>query len=307
MLSIFIKRILISIPVLLAVASITFFLIKLAPGGPFDADKAVSPQVLKNLNEAYNLNASQWQQYLDYMSGAIRGDFGPSFRYPGRSVTEMITTGLPVTFELAIYSMLIALSIGIFSGVLAALKRNTFLDYVPMGIAMIGICVPTFLMGPLLVLIFGINFELLPVSGWGQLPGDKLLPSITLGFAYAAYIARLSRGGMLEILNQDFIRTARAKGLNETQVVTKHAMQGGLIPVVSFLGPAIAGLLAGSFVVETIFQIPGLGRFYVEAAFNRDYTMILGTTIFFSAMIVFFNLMSDLAALWLNPRSRDLS
>ena len=307
MLSIFIKRILISIPVLLAVASITFFLIKLAPGGPFDADKAVSPQVLKNSNEAYNLNASQWQQYLDYMSGVIRGDFGPSFRYPGRSVTEMITTGLPVTFELAIYSMLIALSIGIFSGVLAALKRNTFLDYVPMGIAMIGICVPTFLMGPLLVLIFGINFELLPVSGWGQLPGDKLLPSITLGFAYAAYIARLSRGGMLEILNQDFIRTARAKGLNETQVVTKHAMQGGLIPVVSFLGPAIAGLLAGSFVVETIFQIPGLGRFYVEAAFNRDYTMILGTTIFFSAMIVFFNLMSDLAALWLNPRSRDLS
>ena len=307
MLSIFIKRILISIPVLLAVASITFFLIKLAPGGPFDADKAVSPQVLKNLNEAYNLNASQWQQYLDYMSGVIRGDFGPSFRYPGRSVTEMITTGLPVTFELAIYSMLIALSIGIFSGVLAALKRNTFLDYVPMGIAMIGICVPTFLMGPLLVLIFGINFELLPVSGWGQLPGDKLLPSITLGFAYAAYIARLSRGGMLEILNQDFIRTARAKGLNETQVVSKHAMQGGLIPVVSFLGPAIAGLLAGSFVVETIFQIPGLGRFYVEAAFNRDYTMILGTTIFFSAMIVFFNLMSDLAALWLNPRSRDLS
>ena len=307
MLSIFIKRILISIPVLLAVASITFFLIKLAPGGPFDADKAVSPQVLKNLNEAYNLNASQWQQYLDYMSGVIRGDFGPSFRYPGRSVTEMITTGLPVTFELAIYSMLIALSIGIFSGVLAALKRNTFLDYVPMGIAMIGICVQTFLMGPLLVLIFGINFELLPVSGWGQLPGDKLLPSITLGFAYAAYIARLSRGGMLEILNQDFIRTARAKGLNETQVVTKHAMQGGLIPVVSFLGPAIAGLLAGSFVVETIFQIPGLGRFYVEAAFNRDYTMILGTTIFFSAMIVFFNLMSDLAALWLNPRSRDLS
>ena len=307
MLSIFIKRILISIPVLLAVASITFFLIKLAPGGPFDADKAVSPQVLKNLNEAYNLNASQWQQYLDYMSGVIRGDFGPSFRYPGRSVTEMITTGLPVTFELAIYSMLIALSIGIFSGVLAALKRNTFLDYVPMGIAMIGICVPTFLMGPLLVLIFGINFELLPVSGWGQLPGDKLLPSITLGFAYAAYIARLSRGGMLEILNQDFIRTARAKGLNETQVVTKHAMQGGLIPVVSFLGPAIAGRLAGSFVVETIFQIPGLGRFYVEAAFNRDYTMILGTTIFFSAMIVFFNLMSDLAALWLNPRSRDLS
>ena len=195
---------------------------------------------------------------------------------------------------------------GVFLGVLAALKRNTFLDFIPMAIAMIGICVPSFLMGPLLVLIFGLNLELLPVSGWNQLPGDKILPSLTLGFAYAAYIARLSRGGMLEVLNQDFIRTARAKGLTERIIVIKHAMQGGLIPVVSFLGPAIAGLLAGSFVVETIFQIPGLGRFYVEAAFNRDYTMILGTTIFFSAMIVFFNLLSDLAALWMNPRSRDV-
>ena len=236
MLTIFFKRILLAIPVLFAVASITFFLIKIAPGGPFDADRAVSPQVLKNLNETYNLDASNWEQYVDYMSGLIQGDLGPSFRFPGRSVTEMIATGLPVTFELAFYAILIALLMGVFSGVLAALKRNTFLDFIPMAIAMIGICVPTFLMGPLLVLIFGINLELLPVSGWGQLSGDKLLPSITLGFAYAAYIARLSRGGMLEVLNQDFIRTARAKGLTERMVVIKHAMQGGLIPVVSFLG-----------------------------------------------------------------------
>ena len=306
MLAIFIKRVLMAIPVLLAVSTMTFFLIKLAPGGPFDAEKAVSPQVLKNLNAVYNLDASQWEQYTDYMTGVVQGDFGPSFKYPGRSVTEMISSGLPITFELAMYAILIALVIGILSGVLAALKRNTMLDFIPMAIAMIGICVPTFLMGPLLVLIFGIQLELLPVAGWGQLSGDKILPSITLGFAYAAYIARLSRGGMLEVLNQDFIRTARAKGLTERMVVIKHAMQGGLIPVVSFLGPAIAGLLAGSFVVETIFQIPGLGRFYVEAALNRDYTMILGTTIFFSAMIVFFNLLSDLASLWLNPRSRDV-
>ena len=306
MLAIFIKRVFMAIPVLLAVATMTFFLIKLAPGGPFDAEKAVSPQVLKNLNAVYNLDASQWEQYTDYMTGVIQGDFGPSFKYPGRSVTEMIASGLPITFELAMYAILIALVIGVLSGVLAALKRNTMLDFIPMAIAMIGICVPTFLMGPLLVLIFGIQLELLPVAGWGQLAGDKILPSITLGFAYAAYIARLSRGGMLEVLNQDFIRTARAKGLTERMVVIKHAMQGGLIPVVSFLGPAVAGLLAGSFVVETIFQIPGLGRFYVEAALNRDYTMILGTTIFFSAMIVFFNLISDLASLWLNPRSRDV-
>ena len=305
MLLIFIKRILAAIPVLIIVASLTFFFVRLAPGGPFDSDRAVSEEVLINLQEAYNLNAPISEQYFDYMGGVLVGDFGPSFRYPGRGVSEMIYTGLPVTLELAIYAILIAVLVGVFAGVLAALKRNTILDFIPMAIAMIGICVPTFLMGPLLVLIFGINLELLPVSGWGNLPGEKILPSITLGFAYAAYIARLSRGGMLEVLSQDFIRTARAKGLSERVVVTKHAMQGGLIPVVSFLGPAVAGLLAGSFVVETIFQIPGLGRFYVEAAFNRDYTMILGTTIFFSAMIVFFNLLSDMAVMILNPRARD--
>ena len=305
MLLIFLKRVLAAIPVLIIVASLTFFFVRLAPGGPFDTDRAVSEEVLINLQEAYNLNAPISEQYFDYMGGVLVGDFGPSFRYPGRGVSEMIYTGLPVTLELAIYAILIAVFVGVFAGVLAALKRNTILDFIPMAIAMIGICVPTFLMGPLLVLIFGINLELLPVSGWGNLPGDKILPSITLGFAYAAYIARLSRGGMLEVLSQDFIRTARAKGLSERVVVTKHAMQGGLIPVVSFLGPAVAGLLAGSFVVETIFQIPGLGRFYVEAAFNRDYTMILGTTIFFSAMIVFFNLLSDMAVMILNPRARD--
>ena len=305
MLLIFIKRVLAAIPVLIIVASLTFFFVRLAPGGPFDTDRAVSEEVLINLQEAYNLNAPISEQYFDYMGGVLVGDFGPSFRYPGRGVSEMIYTGLPVTLELAIYAILIAVFVGVFAGVLAALKRNTILDFIPMAIAMIGICVPTFLMGPLLVLIFGINLELLPVSGWGNLPGDKILPSITLGFAYAAYIARLSRGGMLEVLSQDFIRTARAKGLSERVVVTKHAMQGGLIPVVSFLGPAVAGLLAGSFVVETIFQIPGLGRFYVAAAFNRDYTMILGTTIFFSAMIVFFNLLSDMAVMILNPRARD--
>ena len=305
MLLIFFKRVLAAIPVLIIVASLTFFFVRLAPGGPFDTDRAVSNEVLINLQESYNLNAPISEQYFDYMGGVLVGDFGPSFRYPGRDVSEMIFTGLPITLELAVYAILIAVLVGVFAGVLAALKRNTLLDFIPMTIAMIGICVPTFLMGPLLVLIFGINLELLPVSGWGNLPGDKILPSITLGFAFAAYIARLSRGGMLEVLSQDFIRTARAKGLSERVVVTKHAMQGGLIPVVSFLGPAVAGLLAGSFVVETIFQIPGLGRFYVEAAFNRDYTMILGTTIFFSAMIVFFNLLSDMAVMLLNPRARD--
>ena len=171
-----------------------------------------------------------------------------------------------------------------------------------MSIAMIGICMPSFLMGPILVLIFGIWLEWLPVSGWGYSPGDKILPAITLGTTYAAYIARLTRGSMLEVLSQDYIRTARAKGLSTQTIIFKHALKGGLLPVVSFLGPAIAGLLSGSFVVETIFQIPGLGRFYVQAAFNRDYTMIMGTTIFFSVLIIFFNLLSDIIVAYLNPR-----
>ena len=305
MLSIFFRRLLIAVPVIIIVTTITFFLIRLAPGGPFDADKVVPPEVLKNLNATYNLDAPVLIQYKDYMINLAQGDFGPSFRYPGRSVTEMIFTGLPTTFELAFYAILIAIFIGILSGVTAAVKRNTSLDYIPMTIAMIGICMPTFLLGPILVLIFGIYLEVLPVSGWGSLPGDKILPSITLGAAYAAYIARLSRGGMLETLNQDYIRTARAKGLSEFRVVFNHALRGGLIPVVSFLGPAMAGLIGGSFVVETIFQIPGLGRFYVEAAFNRDYTMILGTTIFFSVLIILFNLLSDLMVLLMNPQARD--
>jgi len=239
------------------------------------------------------------------MADAITGDFGPSFRYPGRSVSEMILTGLPVTFELAFYAVIFAVFLGLLAGIIAAVKKNTALDYIPMAIAMLGICMPTFLLGPLLVLIFGINLEIMPVSGWDTLPGDKVLPAITLGAAYAAYIARLSRGGMLETLNQDYIRTARAKGLSEFKVVMLHAIRGGLIPVLAFLGPAIAGLIGGSFVVETIFQIPGLGRFYVEAAFNRDYTMILGTTIFFSALIIFFNLLSDISVAIFNPQARS--
>jgi len=294
-----------AIPVLLVVASITFFLVRLAPGGPFDSEKVVSPQVLKNLNEVYNLNAPLMEQYFDYMVNAFQGDFGPSFRYPGRSVSEMILAGLPVTLELAMYAVLFATILGLIAGIIAAVKKNTFLDYFPMAIAMLGICMPTFLLGPVLLLLFGIELELLPVSGWDTLPGDKVLPAITLGAAYAAYIARLARGGMLETLNQDYIRTARAKGLPEFKVVLVHAVRGGLIPVIAFMGPAIAGLIGGSFVVETIFQIPGLGRFYVEAAFNRDYTMILGTTIFFSALIIFFNLLSDIAIGFFNPQTRS--
>ena len=305
MLSLILRRIGIAIPVLLTVITLTFLMVHSAPGGPFDEEKAVSPEVLIKLNEKYNLDQPLINQYFDYLSGILVGDFGPSFRYPGRSVTELISIGLPVTFELALYSILFALAIGLIAGILGALKPNTPLDYIPMSTAMIGICIPSIILGPSLILVFGLWLEWVPVSGWGYMPGDKILPTITLGTAYAAYCARLTRGGMLEILNQDFIRTARAKGLSEFRVVVVHALRGGLTPVIAFLGPAMAGLLAGSFVVETIFGIPGLGRFYVEAAFNRDYTMILGSSIFFSFLIIFFILISDLIAAALNPKLRD--
>ena len=299
------KRILQAIPVLLLVATATFFMVRAAPGGPFDKDRSIPPEVMTQLNKRYHLDDPLWKQYLDYMTNLVQGDFGPSFKYASHSVTELIGAGLPPTLELSLYAILFALVVGLPIGILAALKRNTFLDYAPMSAAMIGICMPTFVLGPILLLVFGIWLQWLPVAGWGQVPGDKILPSITLGSVYAAYIARITRGGMLEILSQDYIRTAYAKGLSMPRIIVVHALRGGITPVISFLGPAIAGLLAGSFVVESIFQVPGLGRFYVMAAFNRDYTMILGCTIFFSFLIILFNLLADIIQVWLNPKLRQ--
>ncbi|MAS40133.1 MAG: ABC transporter [Porticoccaceae bacterium] len=304
MLRFILHRLLQAIPVLLVVVTATFFLIRLAPGGPFSDEKAVPAEVQRALEARYRLDQPMASQYLSYLGDLLRGDFGPSFRYPGRSVDEMIFSGLPTTAELGLYALLISLVLGTTAGVVAALRPNSAQDYLPMSAAMIGICLPSFLLGPLLILVFGIWLEWVPVSGWGNVPGDKILPALTLASGYTAYVARLSRGGMLEVLSQDYIRTARAKGLPEWIVVLKHGLRGGLIPVVAFAGPAFAGLLSGSFVVETIFQIPGLGRFYVQAAFNRDYTMIMGTTVFFAVLIVAFNLLADIAAVWLNPRLR---
>jgi len=299
-------RLLQAIPVLLVVITVTFFLVRLAPGGPFSAEKAVPAEVLKALEARYHLDQPVIQQYFSYLGDLAHGDFGPSFKYPGRSVNEMIAAGLPATAELGLYAMFFALLIGASAGIIAALKPNTAQDYIPMSTAMLGICMPSFLLGPLLMLVFGVWLEWVPVSGWGDIPGDKILPALTLASGYTAYIARLSRGGMLEVMSQDYIRTARAKGLPEWKVVLKHGLRGGMIPVIAFIGPAFAGLLSGSFVVETIFQIPGLGRFYVQAAFNRDYTMIMGTTVLFATLIILFNLLADILAVWLNPRLRDL-
>ena len=305
MIQLILKRLFTYIPVLFVVVIITFLMIHAAPGGPFDAERVASPEIIEKLNEAYNLDKPIHFQIYNYLFNAIQGDFGPSFKYPGRTVTELIMSGLPTTIELAIYSILFAIFLGVISGLVASLNPGKILDIVPMSISLLGICIPSIILGPVLVLIFGIWYEVLPVYGWGDNPGDKILPTITLGTAYAAIFARLTRGGMLEILGQDYIRTARAKGLSEIKIVFVHALRGGILPVISFLGPAIAGLLAGSFVVETIFQINGVGRFYVQAAFNRDYTMILGTSILFTFMTLTFVLISDILASFLNPTLRD--
>ena len=305
MIQLIFKRLLTYIPVLLVVVILTFLMIHAAPGGPFDAERVASPEIIEKLNEAYDLDKPIHVQIYNYLFNAIQGDFGPSFKYPGRSVSELIMSGLPTTIELALYSIIFALFLGVISGLVASLNPGKILDIVPMSISLLGICIPSIILGPILVLIFGIWYEGLPVYGWGDNPGDKILPTITLGTAYAAIFARLTRGGMLEILGQDFIRTARAKGLSELRIIIVHALRGGILPVISFLGPAIAGLLAGSFVVETIFQINGVGRFYVQAAFNRDYMMILGTSILFTFMTLTFVLISDIIASFLNPTLRD--
>jgi oligopeptide transport system permease protein len=298
------RRLLGFVPVLFLIATVVFFLLRLAPGGPFDpGERAVPIEVQERLLETYNLNAPLHEQYWDYIKGLVRGDLGPSFKKPSRTVSEWIALRFPVSLELGAYALVVALSIGLAAGITASLRPNSLRDYVPMSLAMVGICIPSFVLGPVLVLIFSLKLEWFPVSGWDR-GINKVLPAITLGAFYAAYIARLSRGGMLEVLAQDFIRTARAKGLSETRIVLRHALRGGIQPVVAFLGPAAAGLLTGSFVVETIFQVPGLGREFVQAAFHRDYTMVLGTTLFFATLILFMNLLADLVQAWLDPRVR---
>lgn len=296
------RRFLETIPVLFVILTATFFMIRFVPGGPFTAEKAVTPEVLRNLQRAYDLDKPLWQQYAGYLRKVVlHADLGPSFKYPNRTVNEIIADKLPVSLELGLISLAIALVVGLTLGVLAAIQRNTWIDYLCSSVAMVGICVPTFVLGPLLVLIFAIHFGWFNASGW-YTPIDRVLPSLTLGCVYAAYIARLTRGGMLEVLNQDYIRTARAKGASEVRVIFHHALRGGLLPVVSFLGPAIAGILTGSFVIETIFQIPGLGREFVNSAFNRDYTLVLGTVILYAALLIGLNLVVDIVQVWLNPK-----
>ena len=295
------KRLLSIIPVLWIVATITFFLMRMAPGGPFDSEKQVPEEILHNLEAKYHMDEPLPMQYLRYLGMIARGDLGPSFRYTSRTVNEIIAETFPVSAIVGILGLFYALILGLFSGILAASKPNSFRDYASMLLSMLGICLPSFVIGPLFMLAFAVKLEWFNVSGWNE-PKDVVLPAITLGTMYAAYFARLTRGGILDVIKQDYIRTAHAKGLPPWLVMMRHTLKGGLLPTVSFLGPAAAAILTGSLVVESIFSVPGLGRFFVQSALNRDYTLVMGTVLFIALLIVIMNLLVDIAYAFLNPR-----
>ena len=289
------------VPVLFVIISLSFFIMRLAPGGPFDLDRALPEQVRTNLEARFRLNEPLWEQYLRYVTDVLRGDLGPSFRYPDRTVNELLGLGFPVSLLLGACAMVVAVGLGGSAGLLAGVRRNAPLDYLAMSFALFGVSVPNFVLGPLLMLLFALALGWLPVAGWGTWR-HLILPAFTLGTFYAAYVARLTRAGMLEVIGQDFIRTARAKGLRERTVVLRHALPSAILPVVSYLGPASAAVLTGSVVVETVFSIPGVGRYFVASALNRDYTMVLGTVIAYSALLLVFNLLVDLLYAFLDPR-----
>ena len=297
------RRLLQAIPTLWIIATATVILLKITPGGPFDAEKPVSDEVRQRIEAHYGLDQPLHTQYLRVLGNRLTGDFGPSYKYAGWDVDEIIAQSFPVSLELGAHALLVAIALGVPLGVAAALRHNRPSETALMAVAMSGICLPAFVLGPLLILLFSMQLGWFAPFGWSH-PGDRVLPAITLGLFYAAYIARLARGGMLEVMGDDYIRTARAKGLAEWAVVGRHALRTALYPVVAYLGPAVAGLISGSFVVETIFFIPGLGRFFVNSALNRDDTMVMGAVLFYAVLIIGFNLLVDIAQMWMHPRTR---
>jgi oligopeptide transport system permease protein len=295
------RRVLLMVPTLWAIATLAFFLVRGAPGGPFQAEKEIPASVKAQLMHRYGLDQPLHVQYLRFLSGAARLDFGPSYKFPARQVREIIAEALPVSLELGGWALLLAIVVGVPIGIFAAVRQNTPGDFAAMGVALAGVSIPNFVLGPVLVLVLSLTLYWLPPALW-EGPQSRVLPVLTLAAAYVAYIARLTRAGMLEVLRQDFTRTARAKGLSERVVVLKHALKLGILPVVSFIGPAAARVMMGSIVVESIFSVPGMGRYLVYAAFNRDYTLVLGEVLFYAGLLMTLNLVVDVAYTWLDPR-----
>lgn len=294
-----------AIPTLLVLVTLAFFLIRVAPGGPFDDERQLPAEIEANLKRAYNLDAPLWQQYFAYLGRLLAGDFGPSFKYKDYTVTELIWSGFPVSLRIGLAAIVLAVVVGTAAGVVAALRQNSRTDYAVMSFAMLGIAVPNFVVAPLLSLVLGVYLNLLPVAGWGDgALRNMVLPVVALALPQVAYVARLTRGSLIEVLRANYIRTAHAKGLPERLVILRHAMRAALLPVVSYLGPATAAIITGSVVIEQIFSIPGIGRYFVQGALNRDYTLVLGVVVFYGVLIVLFNLLVDLAYAFLDPKVR---
>jgi oligopeptide transport system permease protein len=295
------RRLLLFVPTLWVIATVTFFLVRLAPGGPFQSEKEIPAAAKEQLMRTYGLDRPLPEQYGRFLWNAARGDFGVSYRFPQRQVRDIVTTGFRVSAELGLWALLLAVALGVPLGVLAAVSQNRAADHAVMALALAGVSVPNFVLAPLLVLAFSLTLFWFPPALWNG-PASRVLPVIALAAAYVSFIARLARAGMLEVLHQDFVRTARAKGLSEMAVVVKHALPLGILPVVSYLGPAAARIVMGSIVIEQVFAIPGLGRQLVGAAFNRDYTLVLGIVLFYASLLLVLNLVVDLAYAKLDPR-----
>jgi oligopeptide transport system permease protein len=297
------KRLLSAVPTLFVLITLTFFMMRAAPGGPFDRERDVEPQVRAKLEQAYHLDESLWKQYGRYLGQLAHGDLGPSFKYADRSVNELIAEGFPVSLEIGTLALLLALLLGCAAGIYAALRQNRLGDYGVMALAMTGVSIPNYVVAPLLILLFAVTLGWLPAGGWDDgAARNLLLPVLALAAPQVAYIARLMRGSMIEVLHAPYIRTARAKGLPERVVILRHALKPALTPVLSYLGPAAAGVITGSVVIEQIFGIPGIGRYFVTAALNRDYTVVMGVVIFYGALVILFNFLVDLLYGALDPR-----
>ncbi|MCC2665351.1 MAG: dipeptide/oligopeptide/nickel transporter permease [Geminicoccaceae bacterium] len=297
------RRLIVALPTLFIIVTLSFFMMRAAPGGPFDQERQLPPDILRNVERAYHLDKPLLQQYLLYLGGVVRGDLGPSFRTKDFTVNELLAEGAPASLKLGSLALLLATVLGLAAGITAALNQNSLVDYGVMTLAMIGIVIPNFVMAPLLTLVFGVWLGWLPVAGWGDGSLYFLaLPILALGLPQVARIARLTRGSMIEVMNANYVRTARAKGLRERIVVARHALRGALLPVISYLGPAAAALMTGSVVIETIFSLPGIGRYFVQAALNRDYTVVMGVVIVFAVLIILLNLIVDLIYGLLDPK-----
>ncbi len=296
-----VRRIVSMVITLFFVITLTFVMMHSIPGNPFTGEKNLPPAIEKALMEKYNLDKPLSQQYVDYVSGVAKGDFGPSMKYNGRTVNDLIGDGFPVSAELGGLAILLIVILGIPLGVVAALKQGTWVDRTMIFFAIVGVTIPSFVLATLLIYVFGTKLKWLPTSRWVSWK-SRIMPTIALGVSSIAYVARLTRSSMLEVINQDYIRTARAKGLSETVVVFKHALKNALIPVVTYLGPLTAAILTGSFIIEKIFAVPGMGRMFVESISNRDYTVIMGVTIFYSLILVLFIFIVDLIYGLIDPR-----